>query len=58
MNASGRDAKIDRSIDRFENVFVENPVLVIIYLWLFMWLLFILVPLFLLLGLYINFSKL
>ena len=48
----------DRSIDRSENVFVENPVLVIIYLWLFMWLLFILVPLFLLLGLYINFSKL
>ena len=30
----------DRSIDRFENVFVENPVLVIFYLWLFMWLLF------------------
>ena len=30
----------DRSMDRFENVFVENPVLVIIYLWLFMWLLF------------------
>ena len=30
----------DRSMDRFENVFVENPVLVIFYLWLFMWLLF------------------
>ena len=30
----------DRSIDRFENVFVENPVLVMFYSWLFMWLLF------------------
>ena len=35
-----RPVETQRSINRFENVFVENPVLVIFYLWLFMWLLF------------------
>ena len=41
MRPVGRkDRSIHLKMDRFENVFVENPVLVIIYLWLFMWLLF------------------